>query len=478
MSSTWPKKIRTKLDHFAINVQKWWGKIFGQKFFLHKLVHLTSRKQYWQADRQISVEMTRKSRSMPNDEKKELFRKKILGKVSPWIRGKRDWQSFRLFFDEKNRFFFPFNFHKSLKKQAKTLLKQRYVLKMILWSGRKQFCHFDRENFEKNWTIFAECPKVMGEKHFWQKKFLPQIVAMDRQTAVLTTPQRSFCRKARKKFAQVWMMSKKNLFEKKSLQQISLTSGNQFGQNCYLFSDRKNLLFFVQCSRRMKKHAEIFQSRCLSSKWSFGLFESSVVHLAEKNSNKDWSICDRCPKIMGKKFWRNFFHHKLANWQTESSTDNGSKNFCRNDIQMSLNAQWWKKQLFQKKIFTKSSWTRGRQLWQICRLFFDGKKPLILCSLSKNHWINKQKLCQNKVMSSKWSFGLEKSSVVNLAEKKFERRLIVFGWMSKRDAKKIFDKNFFTTNWSYWQTESSTDNWTDKFPSKWQKKFSRCPMQK
>ena len=270
----------------------------------------------------------------------------------------------------------------------------------------------------------------------------------------------------------------KKSFWKKSLQQISLTSGNQFGQNCYLFSDRKNLLFFVQCSRRMKKHAEIFQSRCLSSKWSFGLFESSVVHLAEKNSNKDWSICDRCPKIMGKKFWRNFFHHKLANWQTESSTDNGSKNFCRNDIQMSLNAQWWKKQLFQKKIFTKSSWTRGRQLWQICRLFFDGKKPLILCSLSKNHWINKQKLCQNKVMSSKWSFGLEKSSVVNLAEKKFERRLIVFGWMSKRDAKKIFDKNFFTTNWSYWQTESSTDNWTDKFPSKWQKKFSRCPMQK
>ena len=33
--------------------------------------------------------------------------------------------------------------------------------------------------------------------------------------------------------------AKKESFRKKSLQQISLTSGNQFWQNCYLFSDRK-----------------------------------------------------------------------------------------------------------------------------------------------------------------------------------------------------------------------------------------------
>ena len=55
-------------------------KIFGQKSFHHKLVHLTSRKQYWQLDRQISVEMAGKSRWMPNDEKKELFRKKFSAK--------------------------------------------------------------------------------------------------------------------------------------------------------------------------------------------------------------------------------------------------------------------------------------------------------------------------------------------------------------------------------------------------------------
>ena len=118
-------------------------------------------------------------------------------------------------------------------------------------------------------------------------------------------------------------------------------------------------------------------------------------------------------------------------------------------------------------------------MWQICRLFFDEKKkPLFLRSLSKNHWKNKQKLCQKKVMSSKWSFGLVESSVVNLAEKKFERRLKIFGWMSKIDVKKIFDKNFFTTNWSYRQTESSTDKGTDKFSWKWQTKVDQCPMMK
>ena len=37
---------------------------------------------------------------------------------------------------------------------------------------------------------------------------------------------------------------KKESFRKKSLHQISLTSGNPFWQNCYLFSDRKNRLIF------------------------------------------------------------------------------------------------------------------------------------------------------------------------------------------------------------------------------------------
>ena len=101
-----------------------------------------------------------------------------------------------------------------------------------------------------------------------------------------------------------------------------------------------------------------------------------------------------------------------------------------------------KKNFLNKKFFKKSSWTRGKQLWQSCRLFFEKKKPLFLRSFSKNPWKNKQKLCQNKVMSSKWSFRLVESSVVNLAERKFERRLIIFGWLSKNDVKKNFWQKF------------------------------------
>ena len=106
---------------------------------------------------------------------------------------------------------------------------------------------------------------------------------------------------------------KKNLFEKKSLQQISLTSGNQFWQNCYLFSDRKYRLFFVQCFRRMKKHTKKFQSRCLSSKWSFGLLERSVVHLAEKKFEQTLINLRSMSENNGENiFDEDSFRHKLA----------------------------------------------------------------------------------------------------------------------------------------------------------------------
>ena len=56
-------------------------KIFWRKEFHHKLVQLTNRKQYWQRDRQTSVEMTKNCRSMPNDEKEEkLCQKKFSAK--------------------------------------------------------------------------------------------------------------------------------------------------------------------------------------------------------------------------------------------------------------------------------------------------------------------------------------------------------------------------------------------------------------
>ena len=147
---------------------------------------------------------------------------------------------------------------------------------------------------------------------------------------------------------------------------------------------------------------------------------------------------------------KNFFTTNWSNWQTESSTDIGTDNISSKGHTKVAQCPKMKKKVFffKKNLFKKSSWIRGKQMWQICQLFLWQKKPLFLRSLSKNHWKNKQKLCQNKVMTSKWSFGLVESSVIILAEKKFERKLITFGWMSKNDVKKIFDKNFFTTNWS------------------------------
>ena len=103
------------------------------------------------------------------------------------------------------------------------------------------------------------------------------------------------------------IFSKKNLFNRSPWQVVI----SFLSKLLFVFRHKKPF-FFVQCSRRMKKQTETFQSRCLSSKWSFGLLESSVVHLAEKNSNKDWSICDRCPKYWGKNIWRNFFYHNPA----------------------------------------------------------------------------------------------------------------------------------------------------------------------
>ena len=44
--------------------------------------------------------------------------------------------------------------------------------------------------------------------------------------------------------------------------------------------------------------------------------------------------------------------------------------------------------------------------------------------------------------------------------------------------RKNFRQTFFTRNWSNWQTENSTDIWTDKISSKWHTKVAQCPMMK
>ena len=127
-----------------------------------------------------------------------------------------------------------------------------------------------------------------------------------------------------------------------------------------------------------------------------------------------------------------------------------------------------KKKFFRKKIFKKPSWTRGKQFWQFCRLLLT-KKTLILCSILEKHEKNERKLCQNKVTSSKWSFGLVECSFVKLTGKVSEK-LTNFRWMSKNDGRKTFlTEIFLTTNCSNGQRQSSFDDTAQKFLSKCQK---------
>ena len=79
-----------------------------------------------------------------------------------------------------------------------------------------------------------------------------------------------------------------------------------------------------------------------------------------------------------KKLDETFFTTNWSNWQTESSTDIGTDRFSSKWHTRVAQCPMMKKSFFSKKIFTKYSWTRGKQLWQTCRLFFDEKKPLFL----------------------------------------------------------------------------------------------------
>ena len=92
-----------------------------------------------------------------------------------------------------------------------------------------------------------------------------------------------------------------------------------------------------------------------------------------------------------RKWWRKNFRQTFSPEtglidKQKTVLTSGLTKFRRNDIQKLLNAQWWKKKNFIKKnFFKKSSWIRGKQMWQICRLFFWQKKTLFLRSISEEH---------------------------------------------------------------------------------------------
>ena len=158
--------------------------------------------------------MTYKSRSMPNDEKKIFFSKKIFTKYS-WTRGKQLWQNCRLFFDEKKTVISPFTFQKSLKKQTKTLSKRSYILKLILRTRRKQCRQFSRKKIWTKTNNFWMNVRKWCEKKFLTKIFSQQSGLIDKQKAVLTTWPTHFRRNDRKNSLNAQCWNRKRTFSEK-----------------------------------------------------------------------------------------------------------------------------------------------------------------------------------------------------------------------------------------------------------------------
>ena len=142
----------------------------------------------------------------------------------------------------------------------------------------------------------------------------------------------------------------------------------------------------------------------------------------------------------------------------------GATIFRRNDRQMSINAQWSnKKKLFEKKSLQNIPMDTWWAILTTLSIVFR-KKALIFWLKVRKVYIKQTKVCQNGLKSSNWSLGPVDCSVVNLAGKSSNKDWLFCDQCPKMMGKKILDKSFFTTHWSIWQAENSTENGTDKFP--------------
>ena len=118
---------------------------------------------------------------------------------------------------------------------------------------------------------------------------------------------------------------------------------------------------------------------------------------------------------MGEKnFEQKFSTTNWFNWQTESSTENGTDKFLSK----------WQTKVAQCPTNEERNSSKNllghvvSSCEKLADCFLTKKKPLILCSIfeerEKKH---KQKLCQNKVITPNWSFGLVECSFVKLTGK-------------------------------------------------------------
>ena len=163
MSSTWPKKIRTKTDQFAINVCNWWRKKIRQNLF-------TTNWFNWQTESSTDIGINKLSSKWHTKVaqcpmmKKRTFSKKTSSKnLLGYVISKCD-KFADCFFDKKTLFIRSIFEHE--KKQTKPLSKQSFVLKFFLWTRRMQFCQTDRNIFGKKGTDKF----LLNVRKWWRKK--------------------------------------------------------------------------------------------------------------------------------------------------------------------------------------------------------------------------------------------------------------------------------------------------------------------
>ena len=280
------KKIWTKTNNFWMNVQKWCEKNFLTKFFHNNLVWLTNRKQYWQRDRQISVEMTENVRSMPNAEiEKELSPKKILCKKSHWTRGKPFWQRCRLFSEKSLDCFAQGT--QMINETNKDLSKRFSFVKLIPWTRKRQCRQLGRKQFEQRLINLRSMSVIYGDKKLDETFFTTN--RSNRQTESSTDiGTDKILSKWHTKVAQCPMMKKRTFSKKYSSKNLLGYVVSKFDKFADCFFDEKTVISPFNFGRKWKKKnkQKLCQNKIMSSNWSFGLVKWSSVKFTEKVSKK------------------------------------------------------------------------------------------------------------------------------------------------------------------------------------------------
>ena len=280
-----------------------------------------------------------------------------------------------------------FNFHKTLKKHTKTLSKQIYVLKLIMWSGTMQFCQLDRKSFEKR-TSFCWMSENDERKTFLtEKSFTTNCCNAQTDSSFDDTAEKFLSESQEEIRSSFNDEQKKNLFEKKISSTDLLDKWlSVLTKLLFVFRQKKPFIFRSMFQKDEKTYKK-FSKQMLVFKVILRTLRKQCRHLAEKKIDQRLINLRSMSKNNGEKYLRKIFSPQtdLIDKQKAVLTS-GLTKFRRNDIQKLLNAQWWKKKkFFKKNFFKKSSWIRGKQMWQICRLFFWQKKPLFLRSISEEH---------------------------------------------------------------------------------------------